>query len=734
MNPQTKSKTTLRWSHAVALFSAAGFTTLLAQAPAGDTRMNNAVNALRDPTQAGPGLQAVLQGGGGGAGGVPSGRLLKIEVIGLGTNATPAEVEMYRAAKPAERMIRLIDVNTVSFAEVSRTLSRMTGLNVAPTATAGTNNVSLFLSNLPVQSVLETMCTANGLWLREDEKTGIVRVYTVGEFRRDLASFRDEQTEIFTLLYPNSFDIANAIADLFGDRVEVSTGDNDIESMMELQQRMARFDILDQRATGLGMSANGQGGGGNGGGFGGGMNGGGFGGMGGMGMAGGMGGMAMGGGMNFGGFGMGGMGGNQSQRRRQQQTPMSQQQQLLNNPNLNAEQVQALSDAQQNGEVGNAVQQVDQALGRRVTIHVTVLRRQNKLLVRTADENALKDIRNLVAKLDVPQSMVLLDVRVLRVSLGDGFNSAFDYSFLKGVGDGQLNGAFSPTEILPPASVTSGITPNFNPGGGVDAQAMVFQYLGQNVRARMQLLETKGRLNAVASPVLLTANNEVSRVFVGEEVPITRGFSGASTIPTGGNGGAIAQAANAQLEFRPVGTTLLLTPNINADRTVTLRLVQENSSLRRNGATIPVPTEGGGFRSQSVDTVQSRTVSGTFIAQHEQAVVVGGLIEESETVDRSGIPILSSIPYLGAPFRKDTKSKVRSELVVIIRPFIVNTPKEAEAISQRVTRELSLNPATWKLGDSSIGLYTTNDVVNPDPAKARKANREAQKNAPKAKP
>lgn len=732
MNPQTKSKTTLRWSHAVALFSAAGFTTLLAQAPAGDTRMNNAVNALRDPTQAGPGLQAVLQGGGGG-GGVPTGRLLKIEVVGLGTNATPAEVEMYRAAKPAERMIRLIDVNTVSFAEVSRTLSRMTGLNVAPTATAGTNNVSLFLSNLPVQSVLETMCTANGLWLREDEKTGIIRVYTVGEFRRDLASFRDEQTEIFTLLYPNSFDIANAISDLFGDRVEVSTGDNDMESMMELQQRMARFDILDQRATGLGMSANGQSGGGNGGGFGGGMNGGGFGGMGGIGMAGGMNTMGMGAGMSFGGFGMGGMGGSQSQRRRQQQTPLTQQQQMLTNPNLNAEQVQALSDAQQNGEMGNAVQQVDQALGRRVTIHVTVLRRQNKLLVRTADENALKDIRNLVAKLDVPQSMVLLDVRVLRVSLGDGFNSAFDYSFLKGVGDGQLNGAFSPTEILPPASVTSGITPNFNPGGGVDAQAMVFQYLGQNVRARMQLLETKGRLNAVASPVLLTANNEVSRVFVGEEVPITRGFSGASTIPTGGTG-AISQAANAQLEFRPVGTTLLLTPNINADRTVTLRLVQENSSLRRNGATIPVPTEGGGFRSQAVDTVQSRTVSGTFIAQHEQAVVVGGLIEESETVDRSGIPILSSIPYLGAPFRKDTKSKIRSELVVIIRPFIVNTPKEAEAISQRVTRELSLNPAAWKMGDSSLGLYTTNDVVNPDPAKASKANREAQKNGPKAKP
>jgi general secretion pathway protein D len=700
-----------------------------AQGPV-DARLSQTLNSLRDPTLAGQGLKDMLQAGSPNGGPV---RLMKIEILGVGTNATPAEVELYRAAKPPERMVRLIDVSTVPFGEVARALSRLTGLNIAPTTAAGTNSVTLYLSNLPVQDVLETMCTANGLWLRPDEKTGIIRVYTVGEFRKDLASFRDERTEIFTLLYPNAFDIANAIADLFGDRVEVSTGDNDIESMMELQQRMMRFDILDQRASGLGMSASGQGGGGFGGGGQGGNRGGmggvGNSGMGGFGGMGGMGGMGMNG---MGGFGQGGFGGGQNQRRRTQtQNVQQQQQQILSNPNLNAEQVQALSDAQQNGELGPAVEQLDQALGRRVTIHVTVLRRQNKLLVRTADESAIADIRNLVSKLDVPQSMVLLDVRVLRVNLGDGFTSAFDYSFLKSVGDGQANGAFNTGEILPPSAVTGGATPNFNPGGGgVDAQALVFQYLGQNVRARMQLLETKGRLNSVASPILLTANNEVSRVFVGEEVPITRGFTGGSTIPTGGNG-VVSQAANADLEFRPVGTTLLLTPNINADRTVTLRLVQENSTLRKNGATIPVPTEGGGFRSQAVDTVQSRTVSGTFMAQHEQAVVIGGLIEETETVDRSGVPYLSRVPVLGAAFRRDTKSKQRSELVVIIRPFIVNTPKEAEAISARVTRELSLNPRVWDLGVPGPSNYTTNDVALPDPAKADKANRASKAAKPK---
>jgi general secretion pathway protein D len=611
----------------------------------------------------------------------------------------------------------------VNLVDVARTLARETGLNIAPSASAGVKPVSIYLVNLPVEAVLETVCTSHGLWLREDEKTGIVRVYTVGEFRQDLASFREEQTEVFTLLYPNANDIARAISDLFGERVEVSAGDMDQQMTMDLMQRLMRFDLLDQRASGLGSGSSGQGGGG--GGFGGGGMGGGM--MGGGMMGGGMmGGGMMGGGMMGGGMGGFGMQGGGQQRRTTQRTAPRE---AVVDPNLTAEQVQALADARQQGELPATAELVDQALGRRVTIHVSVLTRQNKLLVRTADEGAMKDIRKLVEKLDVPQSMVLLDVRVLRVSLGDDFNSAFDYSFLKGVGDGAVNGGFNQGEILPPASISSGGlagAPNFNPGGGgFDAQSMVFSYLGQNVRARLQLLESKGRLNGVASPVLLTANNEVSRVFVGEEVPITRGFTGGSAIPTGGNG-VVAQNANAQIEFRPVGTTLLLTPNINADRTVTIRLVQENSTLRRNGATIPVPTEGGGFRSQAVDTVQSRTVSGTFMAQHEQSVVVGGLVEEQESFDRSGIPFLSRVPVLGAPFRRDTKNKQRNELVVIIRPFIVNTPKDAEAISARVAREISLNPRVWDPGLQN-SLYTTNEVANPDPSKARKATNKAAK-------
>ena len=402
---------------------------------------------------------------------------------------------------------------------------------------------------------------------------------------------------------------------------------------------------------------------------------------------------------------------------------------------LSAEQIQGLAGGRGGdaaslgpGAMADAASWVatERGLGRRVGIHVAVLRRQSRLVVRTADEDALRDIRMLVGRLDVAQSMVLLDVRVLRVQLGDGFNSAFDYSFLRTAGDGVVNGSWSTGEIQGPPGMGSGGVGggSMRPGGGgFDSQSMVFQYLGQDVRARLSLLETRGRLRSVATPLLLTANQEVSRVFVGEEVPIVRGFSGGATIPTGGNG-VVAQNANAQVEFRPVGTTLLLTPNINADRTVTLRLVQENSSLRRQGASIPVPSEGGGFRSLAVDVVQSRAVSGTFMAQHAESVVVGGLVEEQETEDRSGVPWLGRLPVLGAAFRRESRSRGRSELVVIVRPFIVSTPAEAEAMSARLAKEVSLEPRAW--GERAGSGYTTNDVVAPMGAKAGKRGKKAE--------
>ena len=128
-----------------------------------------------------------------------------------------------------------------------------------------------------------------------------------------------------------------------------------------------------------------------------------------------------------------------------------------------------------------------------------------------------------------------------------------------------------------------------------------------------------------------------------------------------------------------------------------------------------------------MDTVQTRTVSGTFIAQDKLAVVVGGMVEEQVNKQRAGIPVISRIPVLGAAFRRDDVRSARSELVVVIRPFILNTPQEAEKISKDLLSDLSLHPNAPVMGQGTMRTFRTNDVAVPKQPKQKKPKTEFRK-------
>ena len=626
-----------------------------------------AASGPRDPTSPDPRLLDSLRGS-------PTGNTARI-LIGT---------QNQDAVKAADRMIELIEMQRVTFTDAARLISEATGLNIAPSPLAGTIPISLYLSRLMATDVLESLCNSHGMWFRKDPKTEVYRVFTILEFKQDLASFQEEKTEVFTMKYPNAFDIANAIQDLFGDRVQVTTGQYDQELSMELSQRLQRFDLIDQRSSGLGLLSSGNGS-----------------------QAGGAGSFGQGGGnlAGFGGFGGG------SRTARSYQTQL--QNQRAQNEVLTADQIQTLQNATSGSSSTNGISQI---LERKVSIFVTVLRRQNRLLVRTADQSAMNDLRELVAQLDVPTSHVLLEVKVLSIQIEDGFLSSFDYGMDNRQPENRLNGIFTPGEIQPPPLT---VPRTVSPGGtGYDPNAFVFQYVGQKVRARLQFLESQNKVTTLATPMLLTANNEVSRIFVGEERPLNQSFSGQGVAQNGTT--TFNTVATSDIRFRPVGNTLLITPNINEDRTVTLRLVQENSSINEKGATVLVPS-GPGFTEKQVDTVQTRTISGTFIAQDKLAVVVGGLIDEGIRKNREGVPGLSRIPIIGGAFRRDKNSSRRTELVIIIKPYVLNTPGEAEQISRDLVKELSIHPKAEVLGQGTMQIFHTNEVALPkSPAERKK--------------
>ena len=650
-----------------------------------------------------------------------------------------------------EVVIAQLDFRDVPLPEALRLLADETGLNLVASEEAAKKIVRLHLRNVTGMQAVNALARAHGLFARRDDGSGIVQVRTLKEQQEELTVFRDEKTRVFTLLYPNALDLAVAIRDLYGfQRVQLSLGREFlIDDAEEVQRRFDVFDILDQRSQGLGLFTGGGFGGGGfgGGGFGGGgFGGGGFGG-GGFG-GGGFGGARGGGGFGRGGFGGGGFGGlrggglggfNQfgggfGQFGGQQGLSLQQQRQnqLLLPPDrlgdLTFEQLQALlGQGPREGIAGIDLARLAELRRTNTTIYVTLVRRNNQVLVRTADSQVMEEIAKLAARIDVPTPQVLLEVKLLSVDLSDGFRSVFDLQFSNGNGQAA---SFSTGNVLPPISdpVADRLDRGLTIGGtgavppspfGLDPTALIYQFVDNNFRLRIQLLEDKNRVTLLATPMLLVANNEVSRLFIGEERPIVRNISSNVALP--GLGGPAVVAPNTTIEFRPVGTTLLITPNINADRTVTLRLLQERSDILRNVATIPVVGADGTVTNQPVDVVSSRTLTGTVIAKDGLTLALGGLIEESLEDIREQVPVLGKIPVLGFFFRRQATGRARRELVVVIRPYVLSTPLEAEMLARRMTDALTLHPKEPELypqpgaplGD--LGTYRRSEVLRPWP-------------------
>lgn len=230
----------------------------------------------------------------------------------------------------------------------------------------------------------------------------------------------------------------------------------------------------------------------------------------------------------------------------------------------------------------------------------------------------------------------------------------------------------------------------------------------------MQLLESANRVTELATPLIMTANNEVSRIFSGVTVPITIGFT-PSQIIANGVAPSTTVVGTPVTTLQDIGTSLLITPNINADRTVTLRVLEENSTVNPGGGNIPVVNSDGTVTQVAVDTVNRQTITATVVAADGMALALGGLIQEGVSDTRSEVPVLGKVPYLGFFFRRQNTMHTRSELVIMIRPFVLTTPCESKTVSRSILDAISIHPNVPQGGFGSLGTYTPPEVLRPYP-------------------
>ncbi|MEO1130287.1 MAG: hypothetical protein AAFX05_11365 [Planctomycetota bacterium] len=580
-------------------------------------------------------------------------------LLGLVAALAMSSVAWAQAA-PADREVSLVEFRGVPLGDAVRLLSQQTDMKIVASAGAADVPINLYLRDVTAGAALEALSKAHDLWFRADQDTGIVSIYTIDEYQRDLLSFRQETTEVFTLLYPNAIDVGVAIRDLFGDRVQLSLGIDDQEFTDELEDRFERFDLLDSRAQESSAA-----------------------------------------GFDSRDLLRDSRSRNDSLRRDRAQTLRERSQPRERIEELTAEEIQAIEEALTTEQPSEAEALAEVLRRKQATIFVSVIRRHNKLVVRTSDTETLDQIRALVRKLDVPTPLVLLEVKILAITLGDGFESVFDYDFQFG----DFSGGFTTGSIDNPNRPSEPFG-----GSGFNADSAIAQIVGGNFSARLQVMQDENRITTLGAPLLLTANNEVSRLFIGRTVPIVVGFSEPTrfiSVTTD----AVTQPTPVTREEN-VGNTLLITPTINSDRTVMLRVLQQQSEIEEDGAKIPVINSDGEILEQFVDIVRRQTVSGTVVGRDGTAVAFGGLIEERLVNVETFVPILGQIPILDFFFSRQNEETLRREVVVIIRPYVLHTPAESEGISRRLLEELSIHPLAPD-GEGTLGLYDPEQVITP---------------------
>ena len=364
------------------------------------------------------------------------------------------------------------------------------------------------------------------------------------------------------------------------------------------------------------------------------------------------------------------------------------------------------------GDASESQQMIDTSVRHEALIYVGMIKDQNRVVVRTRDIDAMNEIKKVAKELDVQGSMLLMEVKVLQIDLSDGFNSLFDFNVQKG--DFNLGGLGG----IAGGGAGAGSTLANGAASAAFGPALLATVVSNNFEARLQLAQNENRVTQLATPLLLTANQEISRFFVGSEIPILTSYTpGTTTLGGVTSSATIIQSPTPVYTQYRVGQTLLLTPSINADKTVSVQIVVEQSNVVKNGATILVPGGmatpivglGGSEPSlvpQQIDTVNEKSFSGSVMAKDGNSVAVGGLIQEGAGNNQITTPFLGDVPILGFFFRQEAQTRTRTELVIIIKPHIITTPPDGQVLTEECNLlGFLIDPATgamWRLNNELI--------------------------------
>ena len=277
----------------------------------------------------------------------------------------------------------------------------------------------------------------------------------------------------------------------------------------------------------------------------------------------------------------------------------------------------------------------------------------NNAVLMIATPSQYGRMREVLEEIDSLPNQVMLEATIAEITLNDELTFGMRWYF----GDAQNRGTF--TDVMTGSVVSS--FPGFS-----------YFFSGvPDVKVVLNALSSLTKVNVLSSPTLMVLDNRTATLQVGDQVPvITQRANGVTS--------ADAPIVNT-IEMKDTGVILTVTPRVNDSGRVTLEVKQEVSDV--------IETTSSGIDSP---TIRQRKVTTTVAVNDGETLALGGLIQESNSMAKTKMPLLADIPLLGTAFRSKTSAAERTELVIFIRPKVTRNMGEARRVTREFREQMSI--------------------------------------------
>jgi general secretion pathway protein D len=291
-------------------------------------------------------------------------------------------------------------------------------------------------------------------------------------------------------------------------------------------------------------------------------------------------------------------------------------------------------------------------------------------LIVITDEETNQHIQRIIESLDRPVPQVLIKVLFLEVTHGDDLDLGVEGLF-------EFKGNNADDRNIVEAAF----------GLAAETQGGFFRIIEEDLEVTIRAIAEVAKLEVLSRPSILARNNQPAKITIGQEVPFVRN----TRITQDG------QIINT-VEYEDIGIILEVTPHITSDRLVELEVMPEISTL--TGETVPI--------SDTIDSpvFAKRSAETRVVVPDGKTVVIGGLMEDNETLTVRKVPLLGDIPWLGVLFRRTITSKAKTELLIFLTPHVVEGPSQLRDMSLAEKNKTELVPKAFS--DEQMDKYIDN--------------------------